>query len=81
MLKGVYEIGVSMSAMGTDCVKTFITELTRRKTRTRDDWLGTHSNRVSFQITLIHVLFFTEEFLHSLGTLRPFAVARLECLQ
>ncbi len=65
-------MNLKMTAKGTDCVKTILTELTRRKTRTRDDWLGTHSNRVSIQITLIHVLFFTEEFLHSLGTKRKF---------
>lgn len=67
--------------MGTDCVKTILTELTRRKTRTRDDLLDTHSKRISFQITLMHVLFFTAEFLHSLGTFRPVASCIADALK
>ncbi len=56
--------------MGRGCVKTILGSLTSQKTRTTVPLLGTRYLRTANESTLMHVLFLSEEFSHSLCPLR-----------
>ena len=67
---GLLSIG-RLVCFGHRVCKNYFRNSDLRKRRMRDRLFGVHVSRTLFQITLIHVLFFTREFLHTLGTLQP----------
>ncbi len=69
----------SMSACGRGCVKTILGSRPGQKTRTTVALLGTHYVQTANENTLMHVLFLSDEFSHSLGHNRTKGL--LVCIQ